>query len=756
MTGPEFEEEVRRVARARWDADPGQGGATIVDGRERDCIFEQEDVTHYIECTTLRTVAKVAGDAEKMYKYREEREKSGRLVKLWFITKDEPTPHQRKICEATAERKGIEILSLKQFRLMVFDGTKYLELREKSAFGSARDPNSDDSQDISRIRYQPTALRVRGTNRTFAISDVVDALLDRKIVVLVGDYGMGKSLTIREIYRGLRKRYLPQHEGPVPAAVNLREHWGRDRPAEVLSRHAESVGLPNGVQLVRGFNAGQLIALLDGFDETAAIPWAARDIQRLKDVRRKALEVVRTFVDGARGRCGLLVAGREGFFDSASEMMSALGARATDLVLELDEFSDDEAASYLRSAGTPADLPDWLPRRPLLLASFVAKKLFDAVTAQRNETDPARAWSRLIQATCEREERIHEFLDAAAIRNILEDLASRSRMTSSGLGPITESDLADAFRAETNAQPDNTAWPLLLRLPGLTARDAQPGTRYFIDDQMLAALRAGHVARYVANPQQPLAASGWKHGLSELGILSVIVHLPEGLAKSALASVAAAKTAVRQRCGTLALDLAQVARAIAGEQQLVDFGGLDIEDGFAPSFDLSIFATPTNITFREGTFGRVTCVSVSTPSFRLVDCAIEHLEGVSRRDLLPPYIDETCIIGEFDALATNAALLKDENVALPVRVLLTVLRKLYLQGGAGRKENAFSRGMGNDVSRFVPDVLDIVKREGLAVVSGGADRVWIPTRVARPRAYQLLESSASSSDAAIVQALRLR
>lgn len=752
MNGPQFEEEVRRVARALWEADPGQGGAELVDGRERDCIFEQEHVTHYIECTTLRTMEKVERDARKMYAYREKRERTGRLVKLWFITRDEPTAHQRQVCEATRERKGIEILSLKEFRRRVIDGTTYLELRGKSAFGSARDPNGDDSQDVSRVRYQPTALRVKGTDRSMTVADVIDALLQNKVVVLLGDYGMGKSLTVREIYQGLRRRYLLDNDGQVPVAVNLREYWGLARSSEILTRHAENVGLTTGVQLVRGFNAGRLIVLLDGFDETAAIPWASRNIQRLKDVRRKALEVVRAFSDAARGRSGLLISGREGFFDSFTEMTSALGVRETDIILELSEFSEDEATSFLKSANVPTALPDWLPRRPLLLASFVAKKLLDVVLAQRAEAEPARAWNAMIKATCEREERIHEFLDASAIRNILEDLAGRSRETPTGLGPITESDLADAFRTETGAQPDNTAWPLLLRLPGLTSRDAQPGTRHFIDDQMLSALRAGQVARYGTNPRQKFEAFEWKHGLDELGVLSVAVQLTGPISKSPSALIAAAKSAIRSKCGTLAFDLMQTARAIAEDDSVVDFGGLEIGDAYSPCFDLSVFAVPRNLTIRESSIGRFTCVSITSPSFSFVNCLIENLEGVSRRDLLPPYIEGSCDIGEFDAFATNASVLKDDTLVLPIRVLLTILRKLYLQGGAGRKENAFFRGMGNDASRYVPELLGIIKREGLAIVTAGPNPVWHPLRASRTRAYRLLETSTSSSDLVVIQA----
>lgn len=748
-----FEEEVRRVARALWEADPGQGGADMIDGKERDCIFEQEHLTHYVECTAEETVAKIKKDSEKMVAYRDQQAKKGRLAKLWIITEYEPTAHQRELCRP----RQIELLSLREFRRKVFDGTSYLELRIKIPFGSARDPAKDDSQDLSGVRYQPTALHQRGSNRSLSIAQVVEALEAGKVVVLLGDYGMGKSLSIREVFRGLRTNYLKANEGPAPVAINLRDYWGRDRPAEVLDRHARDVGLSNGLSLVRGFNAGQIIPLLDGFDETAAIPWATRDVQRLREVRRKAVEVARAFIEGSRGKTGLLIAGREHYFDNLDELRSALSLRTNDIVLSLEEFDEAEARAFLKDHNSPIELPDWLPRRPLLLSTFVARGLLDAVRAQQDAVDPARAWDGLIQATCEREARIHEFLDATAIRRMLEEIASRARTTETGLGPVSETDLAAAFRTETGAQPDNTAWPLLLRLPGLSARDAQPGVRYFIDDQMLSAFRAGQVASFAGNPRSELDAKAWRHGLDELGALSVGAKLAEMGATAVGALVAGARIAARSDRPTLALDLVQVARIVADEGGTVDFAGLEIADAYSPHLNLTSFAIPKNLVIRGSTFGRVSCTNIATPSLRLVDCLVEHVDGVARKDLLPDYIDNTCIVGEFDAFSTNAELMKDDEVHLPVRVLLTILRKLYLQGGSGRKENAFSRGMSNSAGRFVGSLLEIVRREGLATVGTyGANKVWQPVRSQRPRVRRLLESPTATSDPALLEAAKLR
>ncbi len=45
-----FEDEVRRIARARWPQAQFDGAA-MVNGRERDGIFETDDVIHYVQAT---------------------------------------------------------------------------------------------------------------------------------------------------------------------------------------------------------------------------------------------------------------------------------------------------------------------------------------------------------------------------------------------------------------------------------------------------------------------------------------------------------------------------------------------------------------------------------------------------------------------------------------------------------------------------------------------------------------------------------
>ena len=52
MVGPEFEREVRGVARALWNLSPGEGAAEFINNEEIDCVCRTEELIHLIECST--------------------------------------------------------------------------------------------------------------------------------------------------------------------------------------------------------------------------------------------------------------------------------------------------------------------------------------------------------------------------------------------------------------------------------------------------------------------------------------------------------------------------------------------------------------------------------------------------------------------------------------------------------------------------------------------------------------------------------
>lgn len=303
-----FEEKVRQTFRALWDLGHGEACADIVDGFERDSIFNDGEITHYAEMTTDGKTKKIRDDSEKMLRYREAAVKIGALVKLWYVTKDPPLGDQVKFCR----ERGIKIVSLKELQRLLVDGPEYIKLRPQQRFGSAVDPRTDRT-DLNGVIYQPTEIRVLGSREKLeGIGKIAQLLNEKKIVVILGDYGMGKSITLHKVHQELAADFLRNDAfGSLPVAINLRECWGLETPTEMLHRHVRSLGLKGAEKIVKAFNAGLLIPLLDGFDEiTSEVNWishthepgepiagALRVNKRLQNIRRHAASLIREVID---------------------------------------------------------------------------------------------------------------------------------------------------------------------------------------------------------------------------------------------------------------------------------------------------------------------------------------------------------------------------------------------------------------------------------------------------------------------------
>ena len=97
-------------------------------------------------------------------------------------------------------------------------------------------------------------------------------------------------------------------------------------------------------------------------------------------------------------------------------------------------------------------------------------------------------------------------------------------------------------------------------------------------------------------------------------------------------------------------------------------------------------------------------------------------------------------------------------LGLPIgtRVLLTVLKKLFMQRGAGRQYGALFRGLSPEGREYVDPVLELIKREELAAPSRQTHNVvWIPDRSKANRAVRLVQSPQTSVDPLLDEAARL-
>ena len=281
-----FEQEVARSARAIFAPYSPHQGATFVAGRERDAVIEGDDVVVAIEATTSRSLEKAQKDGKKLEEMCERlaAQHKFKAIKGYFVTRDDPTAQQRDAIRAL--RGPIVSCSLAQLRSQLIDSRDYLEVRAQYPFGSARNPETNSATDLE--PYVPLGFTAVGpratTSMAQSVGDIVDRLTGSETVVVLGDFGAGKSMSLREVHQHLRKAHFKDSMAPFPVSLNLRDHQGQTEPDEAIRRHASKLGFESPTKLVRAWRAGQVHLLLDGFDEIAASGWRGRtpDLKRIR------------------------------------------------------------------------------------------------------------------------------------------------------------------------------------------------------------------------------------------------------------------------------------------------------------------------------------------------------------------------------------------------------------------------------------------------------------------------------------------
>ncbi len=754
LDGRQFEDEVRRVARARWPQAEYDGAANV-EGREYDGVFETDDVVHFVECTTWRTKDKAEKDIGKLAgRVRKVLSGHRRLAQGWFITASEPTADQRSV---TTKYKDITIrvLSFDQFRAELIDGSGYLRDRTNYGFGSARDPETGSPH--VRDDYVPVDLLPDGRGDALTASVLATRLAVDGRVVLLGDYGAGKSMTLRAIFMQLANEYRTGRATKFPIHINLRDHQAQSDPTEALERHARRIGFPRPDHLVRAWRAGDTHLLLDGFDEIATQGWAG-PTKRLRDLRRRAVELVRQFIRQTPRGAPILVAGREHFFDSRTEMVVSLGVEAFS-VLRLGEFSDEQLSNYLARKGWAGAIPSWIPSRPLLLSYLASRGLLAEVLSVPTGSAAGAAWNQLLDRICEREAEIEAGIDGHTVRRVLERLATVARQTSDGLGPLLFEDISGAFTTVCGYNADDRGMVLLQRLPGLGVRDPETGSRQFVDATLADTARAGDVVAYIADPfgYEVVDPAGWFTLLDRTGI-----EVAAGSLQRDGVSLGKVKTA-----------LDHAAQLPGGSPLAADIARISLELGYAFTADRPIYIAEAWIPEVRLDDARIAMARVEfqdcvidlldypadgpteerLPTFRR--CAISHVLGRASHRELPPERFLDCDIDHFeDEVHTTNSILQ-LRLPLGSRVTLTVLKKLYMQRGVGRKENALFRGLDSRAKTVVPGVLALLQREGLTIrTKVGEETVWQPVRGRSSSTRRLLESP-TASDPLLAAAARL-
>ena len=741
----QFEDNVRRIARHLWPKAEFSGSAQV-GGRERDGIFVTDEMVHLIECTTSRRKDKAEQDTRKLVDLARRMSQMHRQkgVKGYFITLDEPTSEQRDAVRKLGDRWVVS-LSYSQFRANMIDAQSYLECRLEYPFGSMFDPDTH-SRTESKDLIEPRFATVSGDS--MGISDIVPKLESGATLVLVGDYGAGKSTTLREVFVELRRRYFRNLSPRFPVHLNLRDHHGQTDPAEALERHARSIGFAPASHLVRAWNAGYIVLLLDGFDEFAIAGWSGQ-AKRLRDIRYTSMELVRRFVRDSSDS-GVMIAGRQHYFDSDKELVNALGLGSMSTRLYMADFTEPQILEFLTKKGFSAVIPAWLPSRPLLLGYLCTRGMLEEVMTVDPGSSPASGWDRLLELTSNREAEIEAGIDGSTVRQLVENLATKARSRNDGMSSLSQEEILSSFQSVCGFAPDDRGVLLLQRLPGLGSTSAEDGSRDFIDTDLADAARGGDIFRFVEDPfafqlDNPV---NWQMTMGQLGKEVTARRCQSSGFNQGKLRTALEQAGKNNELDALCMDLLQVCKEMGFgfSGQPIAVRNLVILDASFGDGSLDF----SKISFRSCLFQRleidVAAEELLLPKF--YDCYVGTLDGrVSQADLPEGIFDKECVFDSFGESSQNTAAILELPLSTGVKVLLTVLKKLYLQPGAGRKNSAMFRGLDHRARTLVPEVLDLLIREGLTVKSTvGEEPVWLPARSESVRVQRLVSSPVESKD----------
>ncbi|MEV8178839.1 hypothetical protein AB0O99_12355 [Cellulosimicrobium funkei] len=715
-------------------------------GRERDGVFIGDESIHVYEFTIGTDKAKAQKDGHKLVEALDHlaKQPGNRLKSLngWFVTMDEPTAHQADAVRSIAHANGKQLhaISFATLRKRICDVEGYIAARDASPFGGAHYTNIK-----TQARVEPL-LNEGGENLN--IPTVAVRVLDGERFALTGEFGVGKSFAAEQVYRRLRKLYFRNTAShPFPIHINLRDCAGLRSPAEILRRHAEEIGYGGERGLMSAWRSGSCTLILDGFDEIIPnrLVGAATN---LRQVRWEALSPVRRLVEEAPVGTGVFVTGRSHYFNTQEEMLAALGLpQATSLALY--DFTNDQVSEFLRVGLTEVAIPDWLPTRPLFLANMGSAGMLEDLDSMRDIANAAQGWRFLLERICAREASIYTSMPPETIHDLLKTLAVRVRSREAERGELNLADMEAAFYEVSTRRTDEEALQMLLRLPGLAVAQSQnQEVRRFADDGIAAAAYGEALSDYICSPYQGhelCDGARWSSSGDELAIGVGALTLASLGIKPAQVAAAADFRMSRANYDAVLLDTLRIGDAL-GPQSIGS--AYQIESVIIDRLEVSAGSSLVN----QSNF--ISCVLSDVDFGQYVDgddaptfnnCLIGHVSGIQEvPSSLRGNLGSNEIESFDESASTTRAILALESLSPNERVELSILHKIYVKRGSGRKDSALYRGISPAERELVGPAIEKLLVANLMKASGrGSTTIYLPVREKRADVLKALESTRS-------------
>jgi hypothetical protein len=725
------EERIRHLAGFIWDR---PAGPEHIGGVDIDCVVHvSKQQIALIEITEERTLEKVRQDILKLETARNALWSAEKVATNCYCVINGSVTRSMK---STGDDLKITVLSAEQFSRLYFDFESYKVGRLRRPFGSSVNPITGASDDS---KYVPVSYLLEGTDKSYTADDVVSAIRDGRKIILLGEYGSGKSRCSKELFLRLSLA-IPEH-GNWPLAIDLRETWGLRRASEIVRRHFDELGLERGANnVIKAFGGDSFVYLLDGFDEVGSQSWSD-DEARLRNIRNQSLAGVRDII--SKSAAGMIICGREHYFNTDAEMFEALGLRPekTILLRSKPEFSDEEMEEFLAEKSEDLVLPEWLPKRPLIcqviekLPDEQLKRMFSDVGGD------VEFWNHFMDVLCTRDAAINPIFEPTTLKNVMIRLSRYTRTKPSNVGPLSLHEIQRAFEEVVGEAPVDQA-AMLQRLPALGRVQAETNDRRFIDVYILDGLRALDVDLCASNEGQNLQGMAWQNPLDQLGqrVLASKMQQSGGTRRYLALSNKCASDKNRVGGGDIVASLLRMA------VPEVNFEGLALDDSHFLSIDFSDVKA-RKLSLSNCTFGSVTLLrDIQDVGLQVINSLAERVYGVAKAEGLPSWI-KTINVDRFESL-DNVAEIRRIKLSPAHQILVTIVRKTFFQKGTGRKEEALLRGLGNIGSHGTASrIINLLMHEGIiSSFKGSEGTVYAPIRKNAQRMNKMLAALNLSDD----------
>ncbi len=734
-TWQQLESAIRSIASAKFGA-PSK--SETVAGVKCDCVVRPaEDRAYFVEITKENTLSKLRTDLAKFELIRHECFRQNIYGAFYFVTEHAPPP---SIIDAGRQAK-VHVVCASDFINLCTSRNSYINQRAEGKFGSAIDLYTGEPDPN---RYVTVSYHTEDGTQ-YGASDIAAQMLQGKSFVLVGAYGTGKSRLIKEAFDLISKS--TDGADILPIAINLRENWGLKRAEEIVQRHLVDLGLQGSSDdVMRVAFTSQTIFLIDGFDEISAQSWSD-DPSKLADTRALSLVGVKDLISKTRG--GVLVTGRDHYFNDDLEMINCLGIGSkSPTVLRCNDELDEKNFRHLCGWTTNTTIPSWLPKKPLI--ATIIRDLGQAGEAMLSTGEgQADFWDVLIDTFCEREAKIHPILDPNVIRDLYTKIGRIARCAPTPLGPLPIKSINAAFEETTGKTASDESAIILQRLPGLGRHPSSASDRQFADSYILDGLKAEDVLNIFNASGGKELDETWGHPIENFGAFYLATKIEASSSMKAAAAFAARNISRSNK-----VLISDIISAIMTSGALIDMGGLRLQGG---SFHTVNFGDSNlyDFTFYSCHFEAVDLSDATPTKINVQDSTIQYLAGSSDEGGLPPWIT-SCVVDGYQKVDTLAAI-KKADLGIAQTFLLSSLRKLFLQPGAGRRESSMYKGYADSKTKWICEkVIDLLVKERICSRHRGTtETLFLPDRSLTDRAKRILSEMTLSTDNLWLQVDRL-